>query len=118
MPDSPPTPFAGTVAELAALGVTLRARPGEYEVNFAAGDATTAYVTDDLADAIDHGRALARSIDRPQQATARPARAGRRRRPPPRTAKAYNRRLRKQHMRRLRARALRQQRTDRHDDNA
>jgi hypothetical protein len=54
-----PTLFAGVVAELAARGVQLAARPGEYVVNFRGGTEATAYVTDDLADAIEHGHALA-----------------------------------------------------------
>ena len=117
MADRPPTLFAGAVAELAALGVRLRARPGEYEVNFSDGDESTAYVSDDLADAIMHGHALARSIAPKREAAERSTAAPvRRRRSPPRSAKAYNRRLRKQQLRRLRARALRAQRADRHDD--
>jgi hypothetical protein len=47
---------------LAARGARLPARPGEYVVNFRDGTPATAYVTDDLADAIEHGRALALSI--------------------------------------------------------
>lgn len=118
MPDSPPTLFTGAVAELAALGVKLRARPGEYEVNFAAGVPATAYITDDLADAILHGHELARSIAPKPEPELPARRSARRRRPPPRSAKAYNRRLRKQHMRKMRARALRAQRADRRDDDA
>jgi hypothetical protein len=60
--DQPPSLFAGAVAELAALGVRLIARPGEYVVNFRDGTEATACITDDLAEAIMHGHALARSI--------------------------------------------------------
>jgi hypothetical protein len=38
---------------LPAIPNTACSMSGEYEVNYAAGDATTAYVTDDQADARD-----------------------------------------------------------------
>jgi hypothetical protein len=60
----PPTLFANVVAELAAQGVQLSARPGEYVVNVRDGTPATAYITDDLNDAIEHGRAWARSLAR------------------------------------------------------
>jgi hypothetical protein len=109
-----PTLFVSVVAELAARGVRLTARPGEYCVNFRDGSDATAYVTDDLSDAIEHGRALARAVHRPADAAApaQPARAKRRRRPPAMTPKARHGRVIKQHNRRLRARMLRQQREE------
>jgi hypothetical protein len=112
----PPTLFVGVVAELAALGVKLTARAGEYVVNFRDGTEATAYVTDDLADAILHGHALARSIaaDR-SPAAGKPARGTRRRRPLRMTPKAHNRRMRKKHMRRLLARAKRAKSSPSHD---
>ena len=91
--------FEQAAAELARLGITLARLPGEYSVNYRnAGDATAQIVhTLDLALAV--GRVMA--ADRPP---AKPIR----RRYRPRTAKAYNRALRKKHMRKLRARAIRQ----------
>jgi hypothetical protein len=115
MSDQPPTLFAGVVAELAARGVQLRALTGEFVVNFRGGTEATAYITDDLADAIEHGHALARSIaaDPPPPATAgRPARGKRRRRPLRMTPKAVNRRRRLAHLRQMRARAIRQEKKE------
>ncbi len=90
-----PTLFAGVVADLAARGVQLSARPGEYVVNLRDGTEATAYITDDLADAIEHGHALARSIAADPQPTAgRPAQGKRRRRPLRMTPKAVNKRRR------------------------
>jgi len=106
-----PTLFAAVVAELAACGVQLAARPGEYVVNFRGGTEATAYVTDDLADAIEHGRALAASIvpANPPAASREPTRGKRRRRPLRMTPKAVRRRMIKAHNRRLRARVIRQE---------
>jgi hypothetical protein len=58
----PPILFANVVAELAAQGVQLSARPGRV-----CGECprrhtpATAYITDDLEDAIEHGRAWAQA---------------------------------------------------------
>src|SRR5580704_10748106 len=92
--NQPPTLFAGVVAELAARGVQLVARTGEYVVNFRGGTEASAYVTDDLVDAIEHGRALAASIvpADPPAASRAPARGKRRRRPLRMTPKAVRRR--------------------------
>jgi hypothetical protein len=59
---TPPDSFASVVADLAAKGVRLRAVAGEYSVNFTGGGPLTDYRSDDLADAIEHGRAMARSV--------------------------------------------------------
>jgi hypothetical protein len=109
-----PTLFAGAVAELAARGVQLAARPGEYVVNFRGGTQATAYVTDDLADAIEHGRALAASIVRadPPAASREPTRGKPRRRPLRMTPKAVNKRRRLAHLRKMRARAIRQEKKE------
>jgi len=103
--DRHPALFADSVADLAARGIRLAARAGEYCVNFADGAPTTAYVTDDLMDAIEHGWALARSLPGPDTAPVSPLR--RRRRPARMTAKAIRRRAIRRHNRRLRARMLR-----------
>lgn len=101
--DTPANVLAAAVADLAAKGVRLTARPGEgeYEVNFRNGTDATAYVTDDLADAIEHGHALAKS------GAPAPAAPGKRyRRPRRMTPKAQRRRMIRQHNRRMRARAI------------
>jgi hypothetical protein len=94
--DDPRSPFAIAAAELRGLGITIARLPGEYRVNYVNGSEATAESVDTLDMALEIGRSLARA--RP------PAKAIRRRRRRM-TPKAYNRRLRKQHMRRLRARA-------------
>jgi hypothetical protein len=109
-PSRPVSAFAQTVAELAAQGVRLRARPGEYVVNIAAGGDATAYVTDDLADAIEHGSAMAATIEHRSSAvpSADAPRGKRPRRLRRMTPKAIRRRAIKRHNRRRHARALRQ----------
>lgn len=92
--------FELAAAELARLGIVLTRRPGEYGVNFRSGAESTAQIAGTLDQALEIGRRMA--ADRP---ITKPIR-----RPyQPRTAKAYNRWLRKKHMRKLRARALRMQ---------
>lgn len=120
--DRPLTAFEIARDQLRAIGIKLTIHPGTYCVNFAKGSTeATAYFTDDLADAIEHGRAMAASalagfIARGQRAqeaadqaiapaTAKPVR--RRRRPPPRSAKARRRAMIKAHNRKLRSRAMR-----------
>jgi hypothetical protein len=51
--------FQAACDELRALGLLLRQSPGEYRVNFPHGTAATAYVTDDLQDALKRGREMA-----------------------------------------------------------
>lgn len=48
-----------------ALGLLLRQAPGQYRVNFAQGRAATEYLTDDLEDALNHGRAMAKHAPPP-----------------------------------------------------
>jgi len=105
--DTSSTLFADAVAELAARGIRLTAELDQYVVNFKNGTAATAYVTDDLTDAIAHGRALARSI-----APAAPAHVKRRQRRLRMTPKAVNKRRRLAHMRKMRARAIRQEKKE------
>jgi hypothetical protein len=102
--------FATVVAELDARGVRLIKQRGEYVVNFRTGTDLTAYITDDLTDAIEHGRALAKSF---APATATTAAPGKRyRRPRRMTPKAQRRRMIRQHNRRMRARAVAKQRDE------
>ncbi|MEJ0063126.1 MAG: hypothetical protein WDO70_07970 [Alphaproteobacteria bacterium] len=55
----PPLPaFKAAVEELREFGITLTMSPGEYKVNYRNGTPATAYCSDDLADAVEHGRAL------------------------------------------------------------
>jgi len=101
-----PSPFELAAAELRRLGIALRQLPGEYSVNFVNAAESTARILETLDQALAAGRAMAA-----ERAEAGRSSRGPRRRPyRPRTAKAYNRMLRKKHMRKLRARALRQQR--------
>jgi hypothetical protein len=51
--------LAAVSAELRRLGVAIRSAPGEYRVNYRGGQETTSYHTDDLADALATGRAMA-----------------------------------------------------------
>src|SRR5580698_1021176 len=101
----PPSPFDLAATELARLGITLSRLPGEYRVNYRNGGVATARVAETLEEALAAGRAMAAERTDAQTNRGGPRRRQSRR---PRTAKAYNRRLRKQHMRKLRARAIRQ----------
>ena len=65
----PPSLFDTAVAELRACGVPLDSLPGEYRVNYRGGKPETAYFTDDLADAIEHGHAMATARVADQAAT-------------------------------------------------
>jgi hypothetical protein len=123
MTSRPPSPFEIARDQLRAIGISLTMHPGTYGVNFARGSTdATAYFTDDLADAVEHGRKMAasalagfiarglRAQDAVDQVIAAAAKAGkpprRRRRPPPRSAKARRRAMIKAHNRKLRARLL------------
>jgi hypothetical protein len=96
--------FEIAAAELRRLGITLARLPGEYRVNFENGSEATARIAETIAQALAAGRAMAT-----ERAAAAPNSAGpRRRRRRRMTPKAYNKRLRLAHMRKLRARARRQ----------
>jgi hypothetical protein len=102
--------FEIVAAQLAALGLTITVRPGEYCVNFRGGGNATAYLTDDLDDALNHGRAVAAAL--PEAASA-PREGGRRRKwRRPKSAKAARRAFIRAHNRRMRGRALRQSREE------
>jgi hypothetical protein len=100
------------IDELRAQDVVITSRPGEWCVNFRYGAEATAYVTDDLQDAFAHGRAMAAEAVEPPESEA-PGRRLRRRRWRPRTAKAARRAQIRKHNRRVRARAVAQQRENR-----
>jgi len=94
--------------ELRAHGILITWAAGEWRVNFRGGSDATAYVTDDLQDAFDHGRAM---VIAGQPAMAEPVKHGyswRR----PRTAKASRRAFIRAHNRRRRSRAMRTQREE------
>ena len=100
-------PFEQATAELRKLGITLARLPGEYRVNFSNANDATARTLETLDEALAAGRAMA--AERTKANSTR-GRGPRRRRPRRMTPKAYNKRLRLAHMRRLRARARREQR--------
>ena len=102
------TPFWQASAELRKLGITLRQLPGEYAVNFANAAESTARNFETLEEALAGGRIMAAER---AEASSTKGRGPRRRPYRPRTAKAYNRWLRKKHMRKLlRASAAKQKR--------
>lgn len=104
-----PSLIMQTVDELRAQGILITSRAGEWCVNYRGGAEATAYLTDDLEDAFEHGRIMALT------ATAAPEKSAghhqRRKRRRPKSAKAARRAFIRDHNRRLRARALR----ERHD---
>jgi len=95
--------FELAAAELRAIGIALTRLPGEYRVNYRDGQDATARVAETIDQALEAGRAMA--ADRPPAATRGP----RRRRPLRMTPKAHNRRMRMKQLRRMRARAIRQE---------
>jgi len=100
-----PSPFELATAELRPLGITLARLPGEYRVNFRNADDTTAHTAETVDEALELGRSMAAAAPAP----ARPAQGKRGRRPLRMTPKAIRRRMIRQHNRRMRARAIRQQ---------
>jgi hypothetical protein len=102
MRDPAASPFDVAAAGLARLGITLRRLPGQYRVNYRNGRDATAQTADTLEEAITLGLGLVVARDQQQATRAKRVRRCFR----PRTAKAYNRWLRKKHNRRLRARAM------------
>jgi hypothetical protein len=102
--------------ELRAQGILITNRGGEWSVNFRGGTETTAYVTDDLQDAFEHGRAMALACPGLEPgAAASPKTSAVQHRPNWRrlmNAKAARRAFIRKHNRRLRGRALREQRSE------
>jgi hypothetical protein len=97
--------------ELRARGVLITNRGGEWCVNVRGGTQATEYLTDDLRDAFEHGRAMAAA--RPAAPTPeKPPEIIRRKWRRPMSVKAQRRRMIKAHNYRLRARAVKKQRED------
>jgi hypothetical protein len=53
------SPYQIAHAELNTLGLVLKQTPGEYRINYRGGTPATEYTTDDLQDALQHGREMA-----------------------------------------------------------
>jgi hypothetical protein len=96
------------VDELRAQGILITSRAGEWRINFRDGAEATAYVADDLQDAFEHGRAMALAAAVPSEISDQDRRKWR----PPMNAKAARRAFIRKHSRRMRGRALREQRTE------
>src|SRR5258708_38010367 len=77
--------------ELRALGITLSLPPGTYCVNFRDASAATAYFSDDLQDALEHGPEMAALAAKPAATPDKPPLKTRRKRRRPGTAAALGR---------------------------
>jgi hypothetical protein len=104
---SDPTPFELAAGELRKLGITLRELPGEFSVNFRDGNDATTRNAETLEEALQLGRDMAKTL---APAAAGAARGKKYRRPLRMTPKAVRRRMIREHNRRMRARAIREQR--------
>jgi hypothetical protein len=104
--DGIPSLIMEIMDELRAHGILITCVAGEWRVNFRGSDAT-AYVTDDLQDAFDRGRAMALAGRPPAAEPVKHEHTTWRR---PRTAKASRRAFIRAHNRRMRGRALRNKR--------
>lgn len=56
------TPFQAACGALKKLGLSLRCGEGAYRVNYRGGSPVTEYVTDDLAEAVNHAREMAKEV--------------------------------------------------------
>jgi hypothetical protein len=99
--------------ELRARGVLITNRGGDWCVNLRGGTQATEYLTDDLREAFEHGRALAASQVTAPAPSAKPPQTRRRWRRPM-SAGAQRRRMIKAHNHRVRARAIKKHREDSH----
>jgi hypothetical protein len=106
--DRIPSLIMQIVDELRAHGILLTCVAGEWRVNFRGGSDATAYVTDDLQDAFDRGRAMMIAGQPPVAEPIEHGHSWRR----PRTAKASRRAFIRVHNRRRRGRAVRRQREE------
>jgi hypothetical protein len=97
------SPILQIVDELRARGILITHSAGQWCVNFRGSSDATAYVTDDLQDAFEHGRAMALSG---QPAASEPAKHPHKHRPM--SAKAQRRRMIRAHNYRVRGRAFKQ----------
>jgi hypothetical protein len=96
------------IDELRARGVLITNRGGEWGVNVRGGTQVTEYLTDDLQEAFDHGRAMA-AEQMTSPAPVQPP-AIRRKWRKPMSASAQRRRMIRAHNHRMRARMLDKQR--------
>jgi hypothetical protein len=97
------------IDELRAQGISTTSRAGEWCVNYRDGTEATAYITDNLQDAFEHGRAMAVSAATAAVTDTPPLKTRRKWRRPI-SAKAMRRRFIKQHNMRQHGRALRKKR--------
>jgi hypothetical protein len=91
--------------ELRARGVVITSLNGEWCVNYRNSNKAMGYFTDDLQDALEHGRGMAAACraSPPEPEKRPPARQKRRR---PMSVKAQRRRMIRAHNRRMRGRVL------------
>lgn len=91
--DRIPSLIMQIVDELRVQGILITSRAGEWCVNFRGGGEATAYITDDLQDAFDHGRAMAMSAATEAATPNKPALDAGRKWRRPISAKAMRRRF-------------------------
>lgn len=96
--EEPLSAFDRASAKLRALGVSLRALPGEYLVNIRKGGEATARIAPDLDEAVALGEALAAAV---ADLSTRHARCH-----PLKSAKRYRRRFIRRHNKRFRRQAI------------
>ena len=108
--DQIPSPIMQIIDELRARGALITNRGGQWCVNVRGGTQATEYLTDDLQEAFDHGRALA-ADQMPSPAPVQPPGIRRKWRKPM-SAKALRRRMIVAHNHRMRARMLKTQREE------
>jgi hypothetical protein len=97
--------------ELRARGVLITNRGGDWCVNVRGGAQATEYLTDDLQDAFEHGRAMAASLLAAPEPE-KPPEIFRRKWRKPMSARAQRRRMIVAHNYRMRARAIKKQREE------
>ena len=113
--DRIPSLIIQIIDELRARGVLITNRGGEWRVNVRGGTQATEYLTDDLQDAFEHGRALAASRMAAAEPPEKPPKIVRREWRKPMSAKAQRRRMIRAHNYRMRARAIKKQRGERRE---
>jgi hypothetical protein len=109
--DQIPSLIMQMIDELRARGVLITNRGGEWCVSVRGGTQTTEYLTDDLQDAFEHGRALA-AVRPAALAPEKPPEIIRRKWRRPMNARTLRRRMIKAHNYRMRARAIKKQRVE------
>jgi hypothetical protein len=100
------------VDELRAQGILITSRAGEWCVNVRGGTEATAYVTDNLQDAFEHGRAMAVSAAQDAVVPDTPSLKARRKWRRPVSARAMRRRFIRQHNMHLRRRTAQKERDE------